>query len=77
MPARNRPHASPCGSCRVESTEGLLHFANPAYYGFFSAFEGYRLQDLPHFYVAWFSLAEELRPPIGSPARHPVRSASC
>lgn len=44
------------GNFLVTPLEALLHFANPAYYGFFSSFGGDRLQDLPHFYVAWFAL---------------------
>lgn len=44
------------GNFNVAPLEGLLHFADPAYYGFFVSFEGYELQELPHFYVAWFAL---------------------
>lgn len=40
----------------VAPLEGLLHFADPSYYGFFLNFGGYELQTLPHFYVAWFAL---------------------
>lgn len=40
----------------VAPVEGLLHAADPSYAGFFYNFDGYRLQDLPHFYVAWFVL---------------------
>jgi hypothetical protein len=62
----------------VTPLEGLLHFADPSYYGFFLNFDGYRLQDLPHFYVAWFALpvlvlwqARRLRGPLA-----PVFAAS-
>jgi hypothetical protein len=44
------------GNFNVAPLEALLHFADPAYYGFFFNFEGYALQELPHFYVAWFAL---------------------
>lgn len=40
----------------VAPLEGLLHFADPGYYGFFANWGGYTLQKLPHFYVAWFAL---------------------
>jgi hypothetical protein len=40
----------------VTPLEGLLQFANPAYYGFFNNWGGYALQKLPHFYIAWFAL---------------------
>jgi len=40
----------------VTPLEGLLQFANPAYYGFFHNWGGYSLQRLPHFYAAWFVL---------------------
>lgn len=40
----------------VAPVEGLLQFANPGYYGFFSNFNGNVLQRLPHFYAAWFLL---------------------
>ncbi len=43
-------------NANVAPLEGLLHFADPAYYGFFFNFDGYVLQPLPHFYVAWFAL---------------------
>ncbi|MGY1706323.1 hypothetical protein ACI79C_17295 [Geodermatophilus sp. SYSU D00697] len=38
----------------VAPLEGLLHAGDPSYWGWFMNFDGYRLQDLPHFYVAWF-----------------------
>jgi hypothetical protein len=41
---------------QVTPLEGLLHAADPSYYGWFYSFDGYHLQDLPHFYVAWFLL---------------------
>jgi hypothetical protein len=44
------------GNFNVAPLEGLLHFADPSYYGWFHNFNGYVLQDLPHFYVAWFVL---------------------
>jgi len=44
------------GNFNVAPLEALLHFSDPAYYGFFLNFEGYSLQQLPHFYVAWFAL---------------------
>jgi hypothetical protein len=40
----------------VAPLEGLAHAADPSYAGFFYNFDGYALQDLPHFYVAWFVL---------------------
>ena len=40
----------------VAPLEGLLHAADPSYRGWFTNFDGYLLQDLPHFYVAWFLL---------------------
>jgi hypothetical protein len=40
----------------VTPLEGLLQFADPGYYGFFTNWGGYALQKLPHFYVAWFAL---------------------
>jgi hypothetical protein len=40
----------------VAPLEGLVHAADPAYRGWFYNFDGYLLQDLPHFYVAWFLL---------------------
>ena len=40
----------------VAPLEGLLHAADPSYWGWFTNFDGYLLQDLPHFYVAWFLL---------------------
>ncbi|MGY1746381.1 hypothetical protein [Blastococcus sp. SYSU D00695] len=43
-------------NANVAPLEGLLHAADPAYHGWFVNFDGYGLQDLPHFYVAWFVL---------------------
>lgn len=40
----------------VATLEGLLQVANPAYYGFFTSFNGDVLQTLPHYYGAWFLL---------------------
>lgn len=40
----------------VVPIDGLLQFANPAYYGFLNSFGGYGLQEIPHFYTAWFVL---------------------
>jgi len=40
----------------VAPLEGLAHAADPAYWGWFANFDGYGLQELPHFYVAWFLL---------------------
>jgi hypothetical protein len=40
----------------VAPLEGLVHAADPSYWGWFANFDGYLLQDLPHFYVAWFLL---------------------
>jgi hypothetical protein len=40
----------------VAPLEGLVHAADPSYWGWFANFGGYELQDLPHFYVAWFLL---------------------
>lgn len=55
----------------VVPLDGLAQFANPGYYGFFHNFGGYQLQELPHFYVAWFILPvllfwkpEPLRPDV-------------
>jgi hypothetical protein len=58
----------------VAPLEGLLHAADPSYWGWFVNFDGYRLQDLPHFYVAWFLLPVLLfwRPAPTWPA--PVRA---
>lgn len=44
------------GNFNVVSIDGLLQFANPAYYGFLHSWNGYVRQELPHFYVAWFVL---------------------
>jgi hypothetical protein len=56
----------------VAPLEGLLHAADPSYWGWFTNFDGYLLQDLPHFYVAWFLLPVLVfwRPPSGSLPRH-------
>jgi hypothetical protein len=51
----------------VAPLDGLLHFADPSHYAFFVNFEGYGLQELPHFYVAWFAL-----PVLVLAARRPV-----
>lgn len=40
----------------VAPLEGLAHAADPAYWGWFTNFDGHQLQELPHFYVAWFLL---------------------
>lgn len=40
----------------VVTLDGLLQFANPAYYGFLNSFDGYELLEIPHFYAAWFVL---------------------
>jgi hypothetical protein len=40
----------------VAPLEALLHFSDPGYFAFFVSFDGYALQQLPHFYVAWFAL---------------------
>ncbi|HVM28183.1 MAG TPA: hypothetical protein VM433_11015 [Mycobacteriales bacterium] len=40
----------------VVPLEGLLHFADPSYWGWFVNFGGLARQELPHFYVAWFVL---------------------
>lgn len=44
------------GNFNVGTIEGLLQFANPAYYGFLNSFGGYELQEIPHYYAAWFVL---------------------
>lgn len=44
------------GNFNVAPLEGLLQAVNPGFYGFFNNFGGYQLQELPHFYVAWFLL---------------------
>jgi hypothetical protein len=57
----------------VAPLEGLLHAADPSYRGWFTNFDGYLLQDLPHFYVAWFLLPVLVfwrPPPSGSLPRH-------
>ncbi|WP_158545932.1 hypothetical protein [Blastococcus sp. TF02A-30] len=59
-------------NANVAPLEGLLHAADPSYYGWFTSFDGYRLQELPHFYVAWFVLPVLLlwRPaPVGPRVR--------
>jgi hypothetical protein len=43
-------------NANVAPLEGLLHVADPSYQGWFVNFDGYQLQELPHFYVAWFVL---------------------
>ena len=49
----------------VAPLEGLVHAADPSYWGWFNNFDGFVLQDLPHFYVAWFLLPAVVfwRPP--------------
>jgi hypothetical protein len=57
---------------QVAPLEGLVHAADPAYWGWFYNFDGYALQDLPHFYVAWFLLPVLVfwRPPSASLPPH-------
>jgi hypothetical protein len=60
----------------VAPLEGLLHAADPSYAGFFYNFDGYTLQNLPSFYVAWFVLPVLVfwRPVRGALRRPPVRA---
>jgi hypothetical protein len=56
----------------VPPLEGLLHAADPSYAGWFYNFDGYRLQDIPSFYVAWFVLpALVFWRPAGAALRRP------
>lgn len=44
------------GAFNSGTLDGLLQFANPAYYGFVNSFGGYELMEIPHYYAAWFVL---------------------
>jgi len=59
----------------VAPLEALLHFADPSYAAWFHNFDGYQLQELPSFYVAWFVLPVLVfwRPVKGT-LRPPVRA---